>query len=494
MKKRMLSLLLALVMVFTILPTVALAEDAPVTSGSCGTDAEWSYQNGVLKITGSGEMRNYVANERSDTRPWKLFAAEIEEVQISDGITKIGNEAFRNCPKLAKVNFPASLTVIGDYSFRDDILLQELVIPGTVETVGAAAFRGCTGLTKLTLEEGIQALNGPAYWDDGSFQDCTGLTSVKIPASCKTVGRAAFQGCSNLSKIDFPEGVETVADHAVRTCNIPYIAYPTSVTKISPAAPKGMTSGLVINDFGKISSACDAKVLGFELGVKLILVFTNQGGLNLGWMNNYGGNNTTTNSEIVSIPAHGYTGDCHLGSGNGVAEVSNGKETITVIKGTDLSNQLSVQQPDMTSDGTAKEFSATCEGIDDLEITYYKANGEKLNAAPSEPGEYRVLIFGYNEQGEHASYYESFTITEAAANEPDMGFVSGLISAVSGSNPFSDVAGGAYYNEAVRWAVKYGIASGTDAKHFSPDAACTRGQAVTFLWRAAGCPAPALAV
>ena len=65
--------------------------------------------------------------------------------------------------------------------------------------------------------------------------------------------------------------------------------------------------------------------------------------------------------------------------------------------------------------------------------------------------------------------------------------------AAIGSNPFSDVAGGAYYNEAVRWAVKNGIASGTDAKHFSPDAACTRGQAVTFLWRAAGCPAPALA-
>lgn len=62
-----------------------------------------------------------------------------------------------------------------------------------------------------------------------------------------------------------------------------------------------------------------------------------------------------------------------------------------------------------------------------------------------------------------------------------------------GSNPFSDVTGGAYYNEAVRWAVKNGIASGTDAKHFSPDAACTRGQAVTFLWRAAGCPAPTLA-
>ena len=59
-----------------------------------------------------------------------------------------------------------------------------------------------------------------------------------------------------------------------------------------------------------------------------------------------------------------------------------------------------------------------------------------------------------------------------------------VLAAITGTNPFSDVPGGAYYNAAVRWAVKNGIASGTDAKHFSPDAACTRAQAVTFLYRA----------
>ena len=62
--------------------------------------------------------------------------------------------------------------------------------------------------------------------------------------------------------------------------------------------------------------------------------------------------------------------------------------------------------------------------------------------------------------------------------------LSGVLAAITGTNPFSDVPGGAYYNAAVRWAVKNGIASGTDAKHFSPDAACTRGQIVTFLYRA----------
>ena len=55
---------------------------------------------------------------------------------------------------------------------------------------------------------------------------------------------------------------------------------------------------------------------------------------------------------------------------------------------------------------------------------------------------------------------------------------------------FVDVATGSYYADAVDWAVGNGITQGTDDTHFSPDGICTRAQAVTFLWRAAGSPAP----
>ena len=56
-------------------------------------------------------------------------------------------------------------------------------------------------------------------------------------------------------------------------------------------------------------------------------------------------------------------------------------------------------------------------------------------------------------------------------------------------NYFVDVPAGAYYYDAVLWAAEGGIVTGTDAVHFSPDASCTRAQLVTFLWRAAGSPA-----
>lgn len=62
--------------------------------------------------------------------------------------------------------------------------------------------------------------------------------------------------------------------------------------------------------------------------------------------------------------------------------------------------------------------------------------------------------------------------------------------APASENPFTDVLSGAYYEDAVVWAVKKGITSGTSATTFNPDGSCTRAQAVTFLWRAAGSPEP----
>ena len=60
------------------------------------------------------------------------------------------------------------------------------------------------------------------------------------------------------------------------------------------------------------------------------------------------------------------------------------------------------------------------------------------------------------------------------------------------ANPFDDVVEGKFYYDAVLWAVNHEpqITNGTDATHFSPNATCTRGQVVTFLWRAKGCPEP----
>ena len=59
-----------------------------------------------------------------------------------------------------------------------------------------------------------------------------------------------------------------------------------------------------------------------------------------------------------------------------------------------------------------------------------------------------------------------------------------------GENPFTDVGAKEYYYEPVLWAVENGITTGTSKTTCSPNDTCTRAQVVTFLWRAAACPEP----
>lgn len=68
------------------------------------------------------------------------------------------------------------------------------------------------------------------------------------------------------------------------------------------------------------------------------------------------------------------------------------------------------------------------------------------------------------------------------------GLLAGLLPGMP-EMPFEDVSSGDYFYDAVSWAYGSGITDGTDEAHFSPDSGCTRAEAVTFLWRALGCPA-----
>ena len=87
------------------------------------------------------------------------------------------------------------------------------------------------------------------------------------------------------------------------------------------------------------------------------------------------------------------------------------------------------------------------------------------------------------------------TVTVTPAKDNDDAILAGgvIISGIGGDDlPFTDVSFRNYYYNAVKWAVDKGITSGTSRYTFSPDVACTRAQVVTFLWRAAGSPAPML--
>ena len=125
-------------------------------SGSCGPNLKWHLtDDGVLTITGKGEMYDY------SYTPWSND--DLTRVIIGNGVTTIGEAAFRSCSHLTSVTIPNSVTTIGDN-----------------------AFSGCSSLTSVTIPNSVTTIK------EYAFSDCSHLTSVTIPNSVTTIGNNAF--------------------------------------------------------------------------------------------------------------------------------------------------------------------------------------------------------------------------------------------------------------------------------------------------------------
>ena len=149
------------------------------------------------------------------------------------------------------------------------------------------------------------------------------------------------------------------------------------------------------------------------------------------------------------------------GSGSGS---SSGSYTITVknAKNGDVTTDRKSASAGTTVTITVKPDSGYV--LDDLTVTDSKGNDLKLTGKGG---------------GKYTFTMPSGKVTVEASFTP-----------AKSENPFTDVPSGAYYEDAVIWAVNNGITGGTSATTFAPDGFCTRAQAVTFLWRAAGSPTP----
>ena len=138
--KRAISLLMSFVMLFSILSSVnlsAYAEES-ATSGKCGENVYWSYDEGskTLTISGTGAM-NY-----DHDVPWDGYSEDISTVEIETGVTTIGEWAFSYCSNLKSVTIPDSVTTIGEGAFYFSSLTS-VTIGNSVTTIRMKAFSEC---------------------------------------------------------------------------------------------------------------------------------------------------------------------------------------------------------------------------------------------------------------------------------------------------------------------------------------------------------------
>ena len=196
MRKRLLSFVLAALMLASLLPATALAADI-VDSGTCGAEVTWTLDSeGVLTISGNG----YMYDNGSSGAPWYGYRSLVKSAVIAEGVTSIGEYAFSDCRSLTSVTIPDSVTSIGEYAFYKCKSLTSVTIPDSVTRIGKYAFYDCTSLTSVTIPDSVTRIG------EYAFSDCTSLTSVTIPDSVTRIGSYAFSDCASLTGIWVAEG------------------------------------------------------------------------------------------------------------------------------------------------------------------------------------------------------------------------------------------------------------------------------------------------
>ncbi len=164
MKKRILTVAILMAVLLAI-PSMVFA----ATSGKCGDDITWTLEDGVLTLTGTGEMYDYGYDPVIDTTkkpPWELFSFTINEILVGEGITSIGNVAFGSARSLTNVSLPSTLKVIGSCTFVSCGLLENIDIPENVERIESDAFDGCLKLMNINIHEDNEvysSANGVIY-------------------------------------------------------------------------------------------------------------------------------------------------------------------------------------------------------------------------------------------------------------------------------------------------------------------------------------------
>lgn len=239
MKKRFISLLVALSITLTFLPMGAVAA-AKITQGNLkytvnadGKSVTVSGTSGsptqlTIESSISNNGTNYTVTEIA---MWAFWGCNtLKEVTLPNTVDEIGDQAFCKCSNLTNVTIPEGVTKIGRAAFYDCSQLTSITIPSTIKNMDEA-FSGNTALSHVTLTEGISKISSMA------FKGCTGLTEIKVPMSVDQICPNAFNGCTSLKSVLLEKNIKIININAFKDCtnlsDVKYNGYKTDWEKVT---------------------------------------------------------------------------------------------------------------------------------------------------------------------------------------------------------------------------------------------------------------------
>ena len=167
------------------------------------------------------------------------WCRELTSVTIGKGLSEISAEMFMGCEALTSIEIPENIKTIGMWAFNS-CGLKSIVIPDTVESISDYLFSSCTSLEKVTLpkNEGI---------GECMFSNCTALTTFNIPEGAYGIGMNAFGGCTNLKSISIPASLKAIGEWAFDDCE--------SLTDVYYAGTETDRANIAVEDFGADGNA-----------------------------------------------------------------------------------------------------------------------------------------------------------------------------------------------------------------------------------------------
>ena len=241
MKKRFVSLLVALSITLTFLPIGAVAA-API-----------KFTDGNLRYTVNADGESVTVSGTSGKPTQLNIESSISDKDKNYTVTKIATWAFNECNTLTEVTLPNTVDEIGYQAFFKCSNLTNVTIPEGVKKIGQAAFYGCSQLTSITIPSTITNMdtafsgntalshvtltNGISKISSNAFERCTGLTEVEIPASVDQICPFAFNGCTNLKRVLLEKNIKTINVNAFKDCtslsDVKYNGYKTDWDRVT---------------------------------------------------------------------------------------------------------------------------------------------------------------------------------------------------------------------------------------------------------------------
>ena len=449
-------------------------------------------------------------------------------------ITAVPGKCFANCTKLLNVKYAGTVTAIGDLAFESCKSLVTAPIPETVTEIGASAFTGCTALTDVTIPAGVTAI------PEDCFRGCTALADMKLPGTVTSVGLNAFTGCTALKDVrcygapptvepgnseahSFEPAIVTIhynpamnwtleADGTWQGYKVSskgaclHTGYGTHENTVPATCGEAGRVDTICSNCGEIVSTKEIPATGahtWDNGTVTTEPTENEPGVRTFTCAVCGATKTApipatgthdyqfTKTVAPTCTAGGY--DLYTCSGCGATEKRNSKPAL----GHKWDSGKVTTEPTETAPGV-RTYTCTICGLTKEEVIPPTGGSGVCPGGPSCPSYGFSDVAGpsdWSHEGIDYCVRRSLMVgTGVGTFSPGMNCsraqIVQILYNLSGDKtdygnyylPFTDVAPGAWYYDAVAWAYTNNVVSGTSATTFAPNDVITREQMAVILY------------